>query len=158
MRRAEEGMDQAQQPHPCRPRPPVSPSQVRLRHNSPTYPVWYSVSLIRFFHRSCVVVSPVPAACPMWLLDTPFETHRNFDRLHYKGKVFRPSYYGGHFIEASIGVVFQVRFWERGKVAMGSCSLLPSQLWWDNVRCSQNRLRKHKRPNATLLAVKSLKW
>ena len=66
--------------------------------------------------------------------------------------------YGGHFIEASIGVVFQVRFWERGKVAMGSCSLLPSQLWWDNVRCSQNRLRKHKRPNTTPLGVKSLKW
>ena len=37
--------------------------------------------------------------------------------------------YGGHFIEASIGMVFQVRFWEHGKVAMGSCSLLPSQLW-----------------------------
>ena len=41
--------------------------------------------------------------------------------------------YGGHFIEASIGMVFQVRFWEHGKVAMGSCSLLPIQLWWDNV-------------------------
>ena len=25
-------------------------------------------------------------------------------------------------------MVFQVRFWERGKVAMGSCSLLPSQV------------------------------
>ena len=35
-------------------------------------------------------------------------------------------YYGGHFIETSIGLVFQVRFWERGKVAMGSCSLLSS--------------------------------
>ena len=34
--------------------------------------------------------------------------------------------YGGHFIETSIGVVFQVRFWERGKVAMRSYSLLPS--------------------------------
>ena len=45
----------------------------------------------------------------------------------------RLDYYGGHFIEASIGMVFQVRFCEHGKVAMGSCSLLPSQLWWDNV-------------------------
>ena len=59
----------------------------------------------------------------------PLKANRRQRKKEDAADMLQTYYYGGHFIEASIGMVFQVRFWEHGKVAMGSCSLLPSQLW-----------------------------
>ena len=59
----------------------ISPTHAVLAHlfhplssgsGTTALPTLYDIlsHLLHFSHRSCVVVSPVPAACPMWLLDT----------------------------------------------------------------------------------------
>ena len=94
MRRAEQGMDQAQQPNPCRPRPPVSPSQ--FGSGTTALPTLHDIlsHLLRFSHRLRVVVSPVPAACPMSLLDTRlvWNSLKCLDWLDYNGKVCQPTH------------------------------------------------------------------
>ena len=88
------GMDQAQQPNPCRPRPPVPPSQ--FGSGTTALPTLYDIlsHLLRFSHRLRVVVSPVPAACPMWLLDTRlvWNSLKCLDWLDYNGKVCQPTH------------------------------------------------------------------
>ena len=59
----------------------------------PTF-VWYCVSLSLLSHRLRVVVSPVPAACPVWPLDTRLSStlRECLDWPAYKGKVLQPTY------------------------------------------------------------------
>ena len=97
MRRVEKGMEaQAQQPNPRRPRTPVSPSQLWLRHNSPAHPVWYSVSPSPFFTwvaRSGFTCSRcMPDVTAGYCTRLFWNSPECLDWPDYKGKVFQPTY------------------------------------------------------------------
>ena len=83
---------QAQQPNPCLPRLLFHHGRW---HNSPAHFLLYD-SLSHLFllsHRLRVVVSPVPAACPTWPLDTRLLTTLLvwLDWPTYKGWVSQPT-------------------------------------------------------------------